>query len=157
MLSVICMKRAQSRYLEQYPDIEYHIVYSPVDTKDMTPYIIQVRDLNPDIVVMGHWGADAITAIKQVHEMGLKDETDIFFLWIISVFAKAIEPEALEGIKLQTFWHHDMTGFADQEIVDSTNELVQSWVDRIGEPPDALGSFCLDRYSGNIPWNSISR
>jgi len=123
--------------LQNYPDINFNVVYSPVGTADLTPYIIQVRDLNPDVVVLGHWGTDAITALKQAYEMGLQDETEVVFIWILSVFATAVEPESIEGMKMLTFWHHDMQGFWDEDIVNASNELTKEWVAAIGTPPDA--------------------
>lgn len=123
--------------LADYPDIDFEVVYSPVGTADLTPYIIQVRDMNPDVVVLGHWGADAITSLKQVYEMGLNEQTEVMFIWIISVFATAVEAESIDGMKSLTFWNHDMEGFRDQAIVDSSNELVEEWIAAIGSPPDA--------------------
>ncbi|KKM10818.1 hypothetical protein SY88_12130 [Clostridiales bacterium PH28_bin88] len=123
--------------LANRPDIDFQVVYSPVGTADLTPYIIKVRDMNPDLVVLGHWGADAITALKQVHEMGLQEKTKVMFIWMISVFATAVEPESIDGMKALTFWHHDMEGFRDQTIVDASNKLVKEWVASIGQPPDA--------------------
>ncbi len=123
--------------IKDHPDIDFNVVYSPVGTADLTPYIIQVRDLKPDVVVIGHWGNDAITALKQVHEMGLGKDTKLIFIWIISVFATAVEPESIEGMKALTFWYPDMEGLKDEEVVNATKELTDEWISAIGSPPDA--------------------
>ncbi len=123
--------------MEQYPDVQFDVVYSPVGTADLTPYIIQVRDMDPDVVVIGHWGNDAITSLKQSFEMGLRDDTEVMFIWTISVFAKAVEAASIDGMKALTFWHHDMEGLDNPDIVASSQELVDEWERAIGEPPDA--------------------
>lgn len=120
-----------------YPDVNFEVVYSPVGTADLTPYVIDVRDRNPDVVVMGHWGTDAITALQQADEMNLQDTTEVAFIWVISVFATAVEPSAVEGMEMLTWWHHDMSGFHDTDVVNKSNALVEEWVAEIGEPPDA--------------------
>lgn len=122
---------------DSYPNVNFEVVYSPVGTADLTPYLIDVRDRNADVVVMGHWGTDAITALQQADEMGLRDTTEVAFIWVISVFATAVEPSAVEGMEMLTWWHHDMEGFWDEDVVRKSNELVEEWVAAIGEPPDA--------------------
>jgi branched-chain amino acid transport system substrate-binding protein len=127
-------------YLDaNYPDIEYDVVWSPVGAPDMSPYIINVRDMNPDVIVMGHWGGDAILALKQAYELGLHDVAPIYFQGMISVFATAIEPAALEGVQFGSFWHHDMSGLGDAEIEALSAQMTVTWNEITGKNPDAYG------------------
>ncbi len=45
---------------------------SPVGTSDFTPYLNKISEMKPDIVMLAHWGVDAIGVLKQANEVGLK-------------------------------------------------------------------------------------
>lgn len=127
---------ANRTFKSKYPDIKVSEIWSPVGTPDFTSYIIKVQEAKPDVVMMGHWGSDAINALKQVYEMGLRKRTKIFFNWIINVFAVGIPPEALEGVTCGMLWYHDMSGFKDPVTVKESQKLTEMWRKEYGEPPD---------------------
>jgi branched-chain amino acid transport system substrate-binding protein len=125
---------------KKMPQIKYTTVMTPVGTADMTPYLIKALDAEPEIVMMGQWGNDAITILKQAYDMGVGKKTEIFFNWIINVFATGIPPEALEGVMVQTFWYHDMTGFPFAEVADPSKAFTERYRAAYGEPPDPYGA-----------------
>lgn len=131
--------RGHEAVLKKMPGVTYEAIMTPVGTADMTPYLIKAMEANPDIVIMGQWGNDAINILKQAYEMGMGKKTKIFFQWIVNVFATGIPAEALEGVMCQMFWYHDMTGFPDAEVVEIANAFTARYKAEYGEPPDPYG------------------
>ena len=131
--------RGHEAVLKKMPDVKYQAIMTPVGTADMTPYLIKAMEAKPDIVIMGQWGNDAINILKQAYEMGMGKKTKIFFQWIVNVFATGIPAEALDGVMCQMFWYHDMTGFADAEVVKVANDFTARYKAEYGEPPDPYG------------------
>ena len=127
----------------QYPDVTYEVVWHPVGTADLSPYIIQCRDFNPDFLFIGSWADDAITALKQCHEMGVKDQTDILHFWLMDEFAQGIPAEAIAGVYGQMMWYHDMSGFRDTAVVDETRRLSDMYFNRYGE---TIGPYAMSSY-----------
>jgi branched-chain amino acid transport system substrate-binding protein len=128
--------RGHKNVLDQMPGVKYEAIMTPVGTADMTPYLIKAIEAKPDAVIMGQWGNDGITILKQAYDMGLHTKTKIFFQWIVNVFATGIPPEALEGVMCQMFWYHDMTGFGFPEVVKAANDFTARYKAAYGEPPD---------------------
>lgn len=122
--------------LKDVKGITYNVVWSPVGSADMTPNLIKCMEFNPDIICFNQWGNDMITALKQAGEMGLKKKTKLFVNWIITLVAKGIPAEVLDGVDCQTWWYHDMTGFADQEVVKLSAEFTAKYKAKFGAPPD---------------------
>ncbi|MGO9122223.1 MAG: ABC transporter substrate-binding protein [Desulfomonilaceae bacterium] len=131
--------RGMERVFKEMPDVKYTTIWTPVGTADMTPYLIKAAEAKPDIVIMGQWGNDAINILKQAYEMGLHKQTKIFFNYIVNVFATGIPADALEGVMCQMYWYHDMTGFADPEVVKISNELSKKFQQAYNQPPDPYG------------------
>lgn len=125
----------------KYPDIKVSETWSPVGTPDFTSYILKIRDAKPDVVMMGHWGDDAINALKQVYELGLAKDTKIYFNCIILAFAVGIPPEALEDLTMAWWWYHDLSGFKDRETMQAVSELTKEWKEEYGEPPDPFAVY----------------
>jgi branched-chain amino acid transport system substrate-binding protein len=134
-------KGANKVFSTKYPHIKITEIWSPVGTPDYTSYIIKIKEMKPDVVMMGHWGADAINALKQVHELGLKKDTKVFFNSIITAQAVGVPPEALEGVTLGMWWYHDLTGLKDPETVKAVEILSEAWRKEYGEPPDPFAVF----------------
>jgi branched-chain amino acid transport system substrate-binding protein len=122
------------------PGVKYTAIMTPVGTADMTPYLIKAIEAKPDAVIMGQWGNDGITILKQAYDMGLHKKTKVFFQWIVNVFATGIPPEALEGVMCQMFWYHDMTGFGFPDVVKTANDFTSRYRAAYGEPPDPYGT-----------------
>jgi len=134
-------KGAHKVFSTKYAHIKITEIWSPVGTPDFTPYIIKVKEIKPDVVMMGHWGADTINALKQVHELGLKKDTKVFFNSIINAQAVGIPPEALEGVSMGMWWYYDLTGLKDPETVKAVAELSEAWRKEYGEPPDPFAVY----------------
>jgi len=131
--------------LKERPGVTHNVVWSPVGTADMTPYLIKAMDFKPEILCMGHWGNDAINVLKQAYEMGLRKKTKLFFNWIIDVMAAGIPAEALDGVWCQMWWYHDMSAFKDAEVVKVSNEFTKRYRAAYGIPPDP---YAMSAYYG---------
>jgi len=128
-------------FSSKYPQIKVSETWSPVGTPDFTSYIIKIKEAKPDVVMMGHWGNDAINALKQVYELGLEKDSKVFFNSIITAFAVGIPPEALEIVTMGWWWYHDLTGIKDPETEKAVAELTEVWKKEYGEPPDPFAVF----------------
>ncbi len=129
----------------KYPHIKITEVWSPVGAPDFTSYIIKIKEAKPDVVMMGHWGNDAINALKQVYELGLRKESKIFFNSIGLVLALGVPPEGVEGVTMGWWWYHDLSGLKDPQTEKAVNELASDYKREYGEPPD---SFAVYAYLG---------
>lgn len=134
-------KGAHKVFDNKYPDIKITEVWSPVGTPDFTSYIIKIKEMKPDVVMMGHWGNDAINALKQVYELALKKDTKVFFNCIINAQAIGVPSEALEGVTMGWWWYHDLGGFKDPETVKAVANLSKAWKQQYGEPPDPFAVY----------------
>lgn len=119
-----------------YPEIEVVTMYSTVGAADMTPYLINARNEQPDLLMMGQWGNDAINILKQAEELGLDQDMDIWFNWLVNVFATGLPPEALDGVTTQMLWYYNMEGFGDAEVVAASNAFTEAWLQVDSDPPD---------------------
>lgn len=132
---------AHKIFSSKYPNIKVDEVWSPVGTPDFTSYIIKIKEAKPDVVMMGHWGNDAINALKQVYELGLRKDSKVFFNSIITAFAVGIPPEALEDVTMGWWWYHDLTGIKDAQTENAVAELTAVWKKEYGEPPDPFAVY----------------
>jgi branched-chain amino acid transport system substrate-binding protein len=134
-------KGANKVFSTKYPHIKITEVWSPVGTPDYTSYIVKIKEMKPDVVMMGQWGNDAINALKQVYELGLRKDTKVFFNCIINAQAIGIPPEALDGVTMGWWWYHDLKGLKDPETVSAVAKLTEAWRKEYGEPPDPFAVF----------------
>ncbi|MGB9700915.1 MAG: ABC transporter substrate-binding protein [Thermodesulfobacteriota bacterium] len=132
---------AHAVFGSKYPQIKISETWSPVGTPDFSSYIIKIKEAKPDVVMMGHWGNDAINALKQVYELGLRKDCKVFFNSIILSQAIGVPAEALEGVTMGWWWYHDMSGLKDPDTVKAVDELTQVWKKEYGEPPDPFAVF----------------
>ncbi|MFH1243458.1 MAG: ABC transporter substrate-binding protein [Pseudomonadota bacterium] len=132
---------AHKIFSTKYPQIKVSETWSPVGTPDFTSYIIKIKEAKPDVVMMGHWGNDAINSLKQVHELGLRKDSKVFFNSIITALAVGVPPEALEDVSMGWWWYHDLTGIKDPETEKAVAELTEVWKKEYGEPPDPFAVF----------------
>lgn len=129
---------------KERPGVQYEIFWHPVGTADMSSYLIRVKEYNPDIVLVGSWGNDAITALKQIYEIGLKDQMNVMHFWLMNAFATGIPAEAIDGVYGQMFWYHDMSAFADKEVALASKEFSDMYIRKYGDPP---GPYAMTTYS----------
>lgn len=130
---------------------KYTIIWTPVGAADLTPYLIKAKELKPEMIMMGQWGADAINILKQAYDMRLHNDTELFFNWIVDVFATGISPEALSNVTVQMYWYHDMSSFDDPEVTRLSKEFNDRYVAKYNEPCDPYAM------SGYLAVNEIVR
>lgn len=109
---------------------------SPVGTADFTPYLTKIADMKPEVVMLAHWGVDAINVLKQVYETGLKSKTKIWFDWMTNVFGSGVPPEALEGVYSLMSWYHDLSEFPDKDVAAASKAFTEKYRAKYGVPPD---------------------
>ena len=131
--------------IKRYPDVKYEVIWHPVNSPDLTPFLIKAAEAKPDVVFMGSWGGDAVNALKQAKELGLSKKGKIFHFWLVNVFATGIPPDAMEGVWSQMFWYHDMRGFKDEAVVKASQEFTDKYVKAYKNPPDP---YAMTAYFG---------
>ena len=129
------------------PNLKYQVFWVPVNTTDMTPYFIKVKEYGPDLVFIGSWANDAISALKTFAEMGLGKNMKALHFWLMNVFATGIPPEAMEGIYGQMWWYWDMGGFKDAEVVKASKAFSEKYIKTYNAPPDP---YAMNAYFGVI-------
>ncbi len=121
--------------------ISVQYVESPVGTSDYTSYLLKIAESNPEIVMLAHWGVDAINVLKQTYETGLKKKSKIWFDWMTNAFGSGVPPEALEGVYSLMSWYYDMKGFKDAAIVKASTAFAQKYQKEYGYPPDPYSAM----------------
>lgn len=114
---------------------------SPVGTSDFTPYLTRIIEMKPEIVMLAHWGVDAINVLKQAYEVGLKKKSRIWFNWMTNVFGSGVPPEALEGVYSLMSWYYNMDGFKDAAVAKTAKEFTQKFRKEYGYPPDPYSAM----------------
>ncbi|MCL5966545.1 MAG: ABC transporter substrate-binding protein [Deltaproteobacteria bacterium] len=114
---------------------------SPVGTSDFTPYLTKVAEMKPEIVMLAHWGVDAINVLKQSYEIGLKKKTKIWFNWMTNVFGSGVPANALEGVYSLMSWYYDMKGFKDAALVKAADAFSRKFRKEYGYPPDPYSAM----------------
>jgi|Deesub1362B_J571_1020462.scaffolds.fasta_scaffold00078_96 branched-chain amino acid transport system substrate-binding protein len=121
--------------------IKAEYLESPVGTTDYTSYLTKIMAMKPDIVMLAHWGTDAINVLKQAYETGLKKKTKIWFNWMTNVFGSGVPPEALENVYSLMSWYYDLSGFPDKEIVEQGRAFAEKFSRVYGYPPDPYSAM----------------
>ncbi len=114
---------------------------SPVGTSDFTSYLLKIGEMKPDVVMLAHWGTDAINVLKQAYETGLKDKTTIWFNWMTNVFGSGVPPEALDGVYSLMSWYYNLAGFPDEAIVKQGAAFSERFKKVYGYPPDPYSAM----------------
>ncbi len=134
-------KGANKVFKEKYPHIKISEIWSPVGTPDFTSYTIKIKEAKPDVVMMGHWGNDAINALKQVYELGLRKESKIFFNSIGYTLASGVPADALDGVTMGWWWYHDLSGLKDPATEKAVNDFAQKYFKEFGDMPDSFATY----------------
>ena len=135
-------KGAQAAFKEMGITAEY--LESPVGTNDFTPYLTKIIEMEPDAVMLAHWGVDAISVLKQTYETGLKNRTTVFFNWMTNAFGSGVPPEALEGVYGLMSWYYDLGDFEDQAIAQKTKEFTDKFRKEFNYPPDPYSAMAYE-------------
>lgn len=133
--------------MKDHPDVEYKVFWVPVKTADMTPFLIKVKEYAPDVLFMGSWDGDAISALKSANEMDLGQKMKIFHFWLANVFAVGIPPDAMNGIWGQMFWYWDMAASEDPAVVSASKVFTDKYIQAYNKPPDP---YAMAAYTGVI-------
>ena len=121
--------------------IKAEYLESPVGTSDFTSYLTKIMEMKPDVVMLAHWGTDAINVLKQTYETGLKDKTLVWFNWMTNVFGSGVPAEALSGVHSLMSWYYDLSGFADKPIVEQSKAFADKFSKEYNYPPDPYSAM----------------
>lgn len=135
-------KGAQAAFKELGVTAEY--LESPVGTNDFTSYLTKIIEMEPEAVMLAHWGVDAINVLKQAQETGLKNRTTIFFNWMTNAFGSGVPAEAIDGVYSLMSWYHNLAGFEDKEIVEKGAAFTKKFTEAFGYPPDPYSVMAYD-------------
>jgi branched-chain amino acid transport system substrate-binding protein len=114
---------------------------SPVGTADFTPYLTKIAEMKPEVVMLAHWGVDAINVLKQTYETGLKAKTRVWFDWMTNVFGSGVPPEALEGVYSLMSWYYDLSDFPDKDVAAASKAFADKFKKAYGVPPDPYAAM----------------
>ncbi len=120
-------------------------IESPVGTSDFTPYLTKIAEAKPEVVMLAHWGVDAINVLKQCYETGLKSKTKIWFDWMTNIFGSGVPAEALDGVYALMSWYYDLSGFGDADTVARGKAFTEKFTAVYKYPPDP---YSLMAYTG---------
>jgi len=115
-------------------------------TSDYTTVLQRVRAAKPDVFIAAQFAADAVALLKQVQQMGLNKEMTIFNAFITNVVAKALPPEALEGVYAMHYFYYDLSSFPDKEVAKSAKEFTDLYRAKYNRPPDAYAAIAYIGY-----------
>ena len=125
--------------------IKVDYVESPVGTSDYTSYLLKIGEKKPDVVMLAHWGVDAINVLKQAYETGLKKNVKaLWFNWMTNAFGSGVPPEALEGVYSLMSWYYDMKGFKDTAIVKASDAFAKKFQQEYKYPPDPYSAMAYE-------------
>ena len=133
---------AQAAFEKRGIKVEY--VESPVGTSDYTSYLTKIKEKKPEIVMLAHWGVDAINVLKQTYEIGLKKTSKVWFNWMTNSFGSGVPAEALEGVYSLMSWYYDMTGFQDAAIVKASDAFTKKFQQEYKYPPDPYSAMAYE-------------
>jgi branched-chain amino acid transport system substrate-binding protein len=114
---------------------------SPVGTSDFTPYLTKIAEMKPEIVMLAHWGVDAINVLKQSYEVGLKKQSRIWFNWMTNAFGSGVPAEALEGVYSLMSWYYNLEGFKDAAVAKAADDFTKKFRKEYGYPPDPYSAM----------------
>ncbi len=129
--------------IKKYPEIEYKVFWHALGSSNIRRDLQAVRDFKPDVIVIGSWGKDHVNALTEAFGMGLGREAKLFSIWTVNAIASAVPPDAMKGVWSQIFWYHDMTGFENESVVQSSKEFSAKYMKAYKDPPDpyAMAAF----------------
>lgn len=117
---------------------------SPVGTSDYTSYLLKIKEKKPQIVMLAHWGVDAINVLKQTYEVGIKKDSKVWFNWMTNAFGSGVPPEALDGVYSLMSWYYDMKGFQDASIVKASDAFTKKYQAEYKYPPDPYSAMAYE-------------
>lgn len=106
----------------------------PLGTTDFTPYIPQVRDAEPDVVIFGGAGRDQVNFMKQANQFRLGRDMEIFLNLEDFSFDKEMGFNVIEGTHAATafYWTIDDPG---------VQKFVGMYQEAYGAPPSGYAPY----------------
>jgi len=89
--------------LEKYGATVVASVFHPLGTQDYSSYILQAKELNPDVIAMNNGGDDTANAVKSAREFGL-DAKIVGFGFDTPAVIKALTLETAHDVYYVTAW-----------------------------------------------------
>ncbi len=128
--------RGMERVFVASPGVKHTNIFVPVGTKDMKPLLAKALEGKPDAIMMGLWGEDAVTILKQAREMNIQHDVPVFFNWLVDAFAVNVPPDAMGGVKCQMFWYHTMARMKHKELSQTISDFMERYQAAQGDTPD---------------------
>lgn len=118
--------RVSRKLLLDHGGIELGNDMVPTNTPDYSSYLLKLKSIQPDLVLVSLGGTDQTTFLKQYKEFGLPFEVagaiaDVVQFW-------ALGPDALTGV-WPIVWYHNIDAPA-------TREFTRRFIKKFGKPPE---------------------
>jgi len=99
------------------------VIRVPMGTENFSQSLIKVKEAKPDALILGLYGKDMITCLKQANAFGIKQNIKIVVPIIESNMAKSTGAESIEGVIGSTPWYWTLkdTYKGSKELVDKFN------------------------------------
>jgi branched-chain amino acid transport system substrate-binding protein len=120
------LARVSTRFLQENGGIVVQNDLVPTNTPDYSPYILKIRQANPDFVYLNLAGVDQTTFLKQYKEYGLTYKLAGGVMDTIPFWAAGID--ALSGY-WQSLWYHGLTN-------KGAEAFTKAFTAKFGGPPD---------------------
>ena len=120
------LARVSTRFLQENGGIVVQNDLVPTNTPDYSPYILKIRQANPDFVYLNLAGVDQTTFLKHYKEYGLTYKLAGGVMDTIPFWAAGID--ALSGY-WQSLWYHGLTN-------KGAEAFTKAFTAKFGGPPD---------------------
>jgi hypothetical protein len=120
------LAKVSTRFLQENGGIVVQNDLVPTNTPDYSPYILKIRQANPDFVYLNLAGVDQTTFLKQFKEFGLPYKLAGGVMDTIPFWAAGID--ALSGY-WQSLWYHGLTS-------KGAEAFTKAFTAKYGGPPD---------------------
>jgi branched-chain amino acid transport system substrate-binding protein len=120
------LARVSTRFLQENGGTVVQNDLVPTNTPDYSPYILKIRQANPDFVYVNLAGVDQTTFLKQYKEYGLTFKLAGGVMDTIPFWAAGID--ALSGY-WQSLWYHGLTN-------KGAEAFTKVYTAKYGVPPD---------------------
>ncbi|MFX1677099.1 ABC transporter substrate-binding protein [Paraburkholderia sp. A2WS-5] len=123
------IQRSMSELLKQSGGTITGADVTPLNTTDFSSFILKIRQLMPDVVLLGLPGGDLSTFLKQYAEMGMKGQIPVACPIIGDSDLWSINVDAATGYYGKP-WHFSSPGHSPEEVA-----FVKQYMAKYGKPP----------------------
>lgn len=125
------------RFLESRKGKVVGNVFSPLGTKDFSPYLTKALAAKAPVLCGIVYGGDQVRFLKQVEEFGLKDKMKIVVPAGDVTISKAAGPDAVAGVYVGLPWYWDIPN-------QTTQAFSKAYFARFNEYPSWAGVQVYD-------------